>query len=290
MKRIYKTYGWLLMMLLVSLSMSGQRLIQSTVELKLHDGKGNKVYTYQRSKVAYLSVKMGADKARFQVGNELSVLIKSETEQEAETIVLKLKSGTEDEFWGEIPLSEKEIAVKGNGLLEVKAGDRITFSYKLPDLRGSGHDTLDDEAWYRGPNWSFFNTGQNHVILIPQWAEISIKGEPIQPGDFISVFYEKKEGDKVELHNAGGMGYATAPGGVKYTGQNVAIAVWGTQENKSNGMALGEAFKWRIWRASENKYYDATPEYMPVDEKMHISHSGTYALDGISGVNKLIVK
>ncbi len=267
-----------------------QRVLQSTVSLKFHDGQGEKVYTYQKSNAAYLEVKLGEDKARFEAGETIEVYVKSETEQIGEKVVLSLKPGSTDVYVGEILFVKSSDAKSNNGKLEVIPGDRITLSYKLPDLKGSGHDTIDSEAWYRGPNWHFFNTGQNHVILIPKWAEISIKGEPIAPGDFISVFYEKNQNDKISLENAAGMGYLNAPGGVKYNGENVAIAVWGTQENKNNGMALGETFKWKIWRAKDNKYYDAKAEYMPIDNQFHISHTDKYVLDGISGINKLIAE
>jgi hypothetical protein len=217
----------------------------------------------------------------------LQVTVISETEQLGEVVDLKETALNSGIFRGSIAPNEAA-ANSTNKKLETRPGERITVVYS-PDPQNTSNSSAY-EMWYKGPDWSFVNTGMSHIILIPHYAQITIDGVKIQPGDFISVFYDKKDGDKTRQLNAGGMGLGIAPGGVKYTGNVTAIAVWGTQEGKNNGLAVGEVLKWKIWRARDGKVFDAEATYMTEIMDPSIVNTDTYVIDGISGILSLTAK
>ncbi|MBT3208398.1 MAG: hypothetical protein HN704_17430 [Bacteroidetes bacterium] len=139
------------------------------------------------------------------------------------------------------------------------------------------------------PNWKFVNTGENHTILVHETTKITIDGKLISKGDYISVFYEKKTKDgKIVLENAGGTGKGSGDindrNGVMWEAKTTATAAWGTKEGQNNGFAKGEKFKWRIYRASDGKTFDAVATYI-TDHR--IPDEGKYKKDGISRLGTL---
>ncbi len=214
----------------------------------------------------------------------MSVTLMSETEPLGESIELTETAANSGIFKGKAVVQKAAMPFATNKKLEVKQGDRLTMYIAQGDNSQGISPSHSAEAWFMGPTWNFYNTGSNHIILLPPFAKITIDGEPIKPGDFITVCYNRKSNDGSSLVNAGGMGYNYAPGGVKYTGEATAIAVWGSQEGKNNGMAVGETFKWKIWRASDGKEFDAVATYMSGEVDPNITDTDKFVVDGISGI------
>ena len=120
------------------------------------------------------------------------------------------------------------------------------------------------------PDWSVEVTSNNHIILIPTSANITINDAPIEIGDYLGVFYL---GQDDEYHCAGMMMWA----GVTNT-----MTVYGTESNEFNGMEVGEEFTWMTWKASINEVRMAI-----VDYDLTMPNTDTYAVDGISGITAL---
>lgn len=117
-------------------------------------------------------------------------------------------------------------------------------------------------------NWTYTNTGQNHVILIPQ-GTVSINGNPLIPGDYIGVFYQ--------------IGNTLHCGGYHiYEGATTAVTAWGAQSGQTDGFAIGEAFQWKAWLANDQVEVDLTPVYNP-----GFYNAGNYVNNGMSGISAL---
>ena len=123
--------------------------------------------------------------------------------------------------------------------------------------------------------WSYSNTGQNHIILIPI-GSITINGQGIQADDVVGVFYVDDNG----LLACGGYKVIEDPG------QTTAISAWGDEFSASsqqkNGFSSGEEFHWKIFSSSENHTYNAIATYMPT-----MPNTGFYAYNGVSGIQSL---
>ncbi len=115
--------------------------------------------------------------------------------------------------------------------------------------------------------WSYANTGENHTVFIPS---AQINGLDIQVGDYIGVFY----------NNNGEMACA---GYIEWTGSQNAITAWGSEEGLNNGFQTGEAFSWKVWRASDGVEIEMTPVY----DLVQFPNAGTYTINGISGLSSL---
>ncbi len=120
-------------------------------------------------------------------------------------------------------------------------------------------------------DWTYFNTGSNHTILL-QPSLATIDGTPLQIGDYVGVFYTL------------GSGPDLACGGYElFTGQNLGISAWGSEAGLNNGFAVGETFKWKVWRATSGEVVDMTATYATGG----FSNQGTYVSNGISGLASL---
>lgn len=92
---------------------------------------------------------------------------------------------------------------------------------------------------------------RNHSIIIYSSARPNIQGVELTPGDYIGAFYD----------SLGGHGCA---GYVKWTGVNTGFPVWGTDDTIKNGYSMPparERLKWKIWRRSDNRIFDAIATY-----------------------------
>ncbi len=259
------------------------------IDLKITDSKGNKVWTYNNLTTLYVTVTSSALNTNAAAKDKVQVMAKCEMEPNGEPLTVVETGVNTGIFKGTLKLKEAPMPFANSGFLEVEKGARITVSYLISKDDKGVPETAEDEIYFRGPKWTFTNTGQNHIVLIPDVAEITIDSEPIQPGDFISVYYHKYTGDTTILKNCGGMGRDISPAGVRFTGETIAIAVWGSQEAKNNGLAYNEEMKWKIWRAADRKEYDAVASYIPIVEGQPFTHQGKYAKDGISGLTALKV-
>lgn len=122
------------------------------------------------------------------------------------------------------------------------------------------------------PDWSFSYTGISHSILLPGSSSMLINNTPIEPGDYIGVFY-----------NSGGM--LACGGYVKWlnNGQQ-AVTAWGDDAYSSgiDGFQPGESFFWKIWDASADTSYNATPTY-----DYYFAQQDLFVANGMSGIVSL---
>ncbi|MCF8373441.1 MAG: SprB repeat-containing protein [Bacteroidales bacterium] len=119
------------------------------------------------------------------------------------------------------------------------------------------------------PGWSFGITGENHTILLPDGAAY-VNGSPIEVGDYVGVFYD----------SAGTLGCC---GYREWMGATTYVTAWGADAGIDNGLQPGEAFTWKIWKASLNQEFDAIATYMTT-----MAQQGTYITNGISGLASLM--
>ena len=117
------------------------------------------------------------------------------------------------------------------------------------------------------PDWTVEVTSNNHIILIPSTADITINDLPIDSGDYVGVFYL---GQDEQYHCAGKM---------LWSGVTNTITVYGSEPNENNGISVGEEFTWMTWKASINEVRMALADY-----DLTMPHSDTYVVDGISGI------
>jgi len=120
------------------------------------------------------------------------------------------------------------------------------------------------------PNWTVDVTSNNHIILIPETADITINDLPIEIGDYLGVFFN---GDDGELHCAGS---------IIWNGITTTMAVYGAEVGENNGFQIGETFKWITWKANINEYRMATADYDATMPSLD-----TYQVDGISAITAL---
>ncbi len=121
------------------------------------------------------------------------------------------------------------------------------------------------------PGWDFINTGNNHTILIQASTPITIDNVPIEPGDFIGVFYDS-------------LGTPVCAGYQQYTGQVGAVAAFG-EDDGLDGFAPNEKFQWYIWKAATQETFPATATYMT-----SMPNQGNYVINGMSGLASLTVE
>ena len=133
-----------------------------------------------------------------------------------------------------------------------------TYDLTVTDSGGSG-PTGEPFTW----TWS--NTGANHTILVDA-GTVTIDGSPIAVNDVIGVFYQGSSGLQ-----CGGYGV--------WTGAVTAVTAWGTEAGLNNGFASGEAFTWKVWRASDGVVIDMVATYNPV-----FPNTGTYVTNGMTSI------
>jgi PKD repeat protein len=124
------------------------------------------------------------------------------------------------------------------------------------------------------PGWDFTVTGSQHIIAVPVEANPRIFGEPIEPGDWVGVFYTDDNG---ELKCGGATAWI---GG----GENIAVIAYGNDPYNpdKNGFATGEEFTWRIYSMNEAGDYPATASYNEA-----LAYTNTFHSLGMSGLTDL---
>lgn len=280
--------GTLLWMVYPSMAQEATVSTNQDINMYLTNSEGEKVFSYNHKEslfVKLVAVSLNADPTAKEM---VAALVISDMEPDGETIMLQETDKNTGVFIGELKFKKSPMPFKNSKFLEVADGDKITATYLIGKDAQGVEDRAFDNAYYNGPDWVFQNTGESHIILLHPDLKITIDGKPAEPGIFVSVFYEKKTGDKTVLSNAGGTGRSIAPGGVRWMGTVNTIAAWGAQDGKSNGLAEGEKFKWKIWNPKNGKEYDAKATYMTEDP--HITHTDAFTNNGISGILKLEAK
>jgi hypothetical protein len=105
--------------------------------------------------------------------------------------------------------------------------------------------------------------------LIPDTIEISIENQQIQIGDYLGVFYDS-------------LGFWACGGTILWQGYQTALSAWG-EYNGNDGFTSNEEFIWKIWRASDQQEFFATPTYNTIN----FLDEGYFTTNGISGLSSL---
>lgn len=118
-------------------------------------------------------------------------------------------------------------------------------------------------------NWFYTITNTNHTILI-QPGVITIDGSAISVGDRVGVFYDS-------------LGTPACAGYTTWTGASAAIPAFGAEEAITNGLAIGEAFSFKVWVAATGEVINLTPTYLTAG----FPNQGNFAVNGMTGLATL---
>ncbi len=170
-----------------------------------------------------------------------------------------------------------ESALNYNAEANTDDASCIAYVYGCTDASALNYNELantDDESCSyplpTEPNWEVELTSNNHIVLVPSTANITINDLPIEAGDYIGVFYE---GADQEYHCAGK---------IMYTGTTNTLTVYGADAGMDNGFQVGEQFLWKTWKASINEVRLALADY-----DTNMPDLDSYITDGISGITAL---
>ncbi|MCF8373278.1 MAG: T9SS type A sorting domain-containing protein [Bacteroidales bacterium] len=173
--------------------------------------------------------------------------------------------GLNDDYCGLSSQVDFATLAAGTYYAKIYAGTGIYGDYTL-EITGTPYSqTLPQMPW------SYLLSGTNHTILIPQTVTVDLDGSPIQPGDYIGVFY---------VNN----GAYECGGYVEWTGITTSVAAWGddNQTTFKDGFVDGEDFVWKVWQASTGQLFDAVPTY-----NTFMPNLGQYTANGMSGLISL---
>jgi hypothetical protein len=105
------------------------------------------------------------------------------------------------------------------------------------------------------PGWEFSTSDKVHIISVFVSANPNLCGIPIEPGDYIGVFYIDDDGNEA------------CGGAAVWTGiENVGLAIYGDDSFApgKDGFYSGEDLIWYVYSYSQGeKCYPAIPEYDP---------------------------
>ena len=135
-----------------------------------------------------------------------------------------------------------------------------TFTVKLTVSYANGQASLTREDYITvnelvslfPPGWDVTLTSTQHVIAVPLDANPRILETPIEPGDFIGVFFTNTFGN------------LQCGGATMWDGQNnIAIISYGDQSYTplKDGFSVYEDFKWKVYSYGHQREFDATPVY-----------------------------
>lgn len=112
------------------------------------------------------------------------------------------------------------------------------------------------------------NTGHNMTVLVPVAINPSIRGRVLSYGDEIGVFTSD----------------GICVGGITWEGKNVAITVWGDNEQTADidGSKNGDVIQFRLWDANRQKEFAATVSLS--SGNLH------YSPDGITIISHIAAK
>jgi PKD repeat protein len=123
------------------------------------------------------------------------------------------------------------------------------------------------------PGWEVIPSSSQHVIAVPLEANPRIFEIPIEPGDFVGVFYYD---DNNELK---------CGGATEWTGEeNIAVIAWGDDPFLpwKNGFSVSEEFNWRIYSMADEQDYPAKAAYNEA-----LFYTSTFFPLGMSGLTDL---
>jgi len=123
------------------------------------------------------------------------------------------------------------------------------------------------------PEWDFTTTIHQHILVVPTIADPRIIDTPLNPGDYIGVFYTNSFGQKA------------CGGATMWTGQEgVAVVAQGDDPFTpfKDGFAVGESFEWRLYSWSRERDFIAVPHYDPA-----LLSTGVFYPMGMSALTNL---
>ncbi|MCF8366505.1 MAG: T9SS type A sorting domain-containing protein [Bacteroidales bacterium] len=116
------------------------------------------------------------------------------------------------------------------------------------------------------PGWEFFTSDKVHIISVFTSANPNLCGIPMEPGDYIGLFYMNDNGEE------------TCGGCAQWTGtENVPLIAYGDDNYTTikDGFAQGETLLWRVYLYSmNNEIFSATPVYDPAWQSTNKFGSG----------------
>lgn len=102
------------------------------------------------------------------------------------------------------------------------------------------------------PGWMMTLTPSHHLIHVLVSSHPTINGQPIAPGDYIGVFFEKN-------------GQPVCAGITRWKG-TMPVDVWAYGDDPStperDGFIAGEPFRWKIYSISLAEDFEAIPKYV----------------------------
>jgi hypothetical protein len=144
------------------------------------------------------------------------------------------------------------------------------ISQVIPDP-GSSH-AISSTLWF------YTNTGVSHTLVIPSGVTPTISGLQVAPGDYVGVFYDSS-------------GTLACAGYAAWNGSGpIAVSAFGDDPTTSakDGLANGEAIRWKVLRASDSHEFNANASYVaPGGLGGLVSDSGRYVTNGISALTGL---
>jgi len=164
----------------------------------------------------------------------------------------------------------------------------VIYDPLFPDHDGNfkpfGFSALLEMNYLENPcdmpqSWSYVVTGSSHNISIPLTSNPGIFGEPVNPGDWIGVFYTADNGDEA------------CGGAVQWNGTtNLVVNAYGDDPLTSDkdGFTAGEVFNWKIYRCNSMETYSALAAYnstLPCQ-----GHFGNFCLSEITSLEALYLQ
>jgi len=157
--------------------------------------------------------------------------------------------------------------------------ENLGYGLVEPHTSGFGSVTVDGYELASGsvcdPGWEFVQTISSHTIAIPLSANPTLFGEPLEPGDYIGVFYIDNNGNE-------------ACGGYEiWTGdQNLALTAYGDDNTTpvKEGFAANEEILWKVYDCSSETAYKAFVTYDPTMP----NYNGLFASWGLSRLLSLV--
>ncbi|MEA3443133.1 MAG: T9SS type A sorting domain-containing protein [Bacteroidota bacterium] len=157
----------------------------------------------------------------------------------------------------------------GDTTLQIGGLQPGIYEITVSDVNGCTETALY-EIITPGPGWLIYPTNQFHTIIIPEFADLTVNGDSIEPGDQIGVFY-----DSSGTYICGGL--------IVWQGLADTLIAYGDDlytTSTIDGFVQGEEFFWMIWDASRNEIFKANAEY----EISAFPNSSNYSESGNSGI------
>lgn len=141
----------------------------------------------------------------------------------------------------------RPVSTEWNFTPDYRVYEDVTSNYSNQDY------TYIETSFGLPPGWEFVNTGTVHIISVFPTANPNLCGIPMQPGDYIGVFYV---GDDGELHCGGaGEWTGTASTAIMAQGNDIYSSV-------KDGFNNLETLNWKVFTwTSDQKEYTAFPTY-----------------------------